>query len=158
MQNNIIAISVQTTTQTCLKANYISYTILANQRTSIYSHELAILKDGKIHFQKKDLPSVSLAQLKHQDIDARTRKIAPVDKLASLFYLIYSGNRVGLQCLNPTHIEINGEEMWCDENSLQFIPFPRDIKVNGEIVLSVHIPAHFSKSCQPLSTGPKIDF
>jgi hypothetical protein len=130
--------------QTLSKAEYVSCTILANQRTSIYSHQLAILRDNKLHFQMDHLPSVTLTQLKEPQIDARTRLISEEDKLAQIFYPIYMNERVSLQCLIPQHIEIDGEARYCDPHSLQFGPFPREIKVNGKIVLALHIPHHFS--------------
>ena len=34
--------------------------------------------------------------------------------------------------------------MWCNQKSLQFIDFPRKITINGKIILSVHLPQHFS--------------
>jgi hypothetical protein len=110
--------------QTLSKAEYVSCTILANQQTSIYSHQLAILRDNKLHFQMDSLPSVTLTQLKEPEIDARTRLISAKDELAQIFYPIYMNERVSLQCLAPKHIEIDGEARYCDQNSLQFGPFP----------------------------------
>jgi hypothetical protein len=46
--------------------------------------------------------------------------------------------------MTPPHVEIDGEERYCDQNSLQFGPFPQEIRVNGEVVLALHIPHHFS--------------
>ena len=46
--------------------------------------------------------------------------------------------------MTPQHVEIDGEERYCDQNSLQFGPFPKEISVNGEVVLALHIPHHFS--------------
>ena len=131
-------------TQTLSKAEYVSCTILPNQRTSIYSHQLAILRDGKLHFQKEELPSVTLIQLKEPNIDARSRPVSTEDKLAEIFYPIYQNEKVSLQCMIPQRIEIDGENRYCDQTSLQFGPFPKEIKVNGEIVLALHIPHHFS--------------
>ena len=144
LDNNVIQITVQAMSQTLSKAEYVSCTILANERTSIYSHQLAILRDNKLHFQMDHLPSVTLTQLKEPQIDARTRLISEEDKLAQIFYPIYMNERVSLQCLIPQHIEIDGEARYCDPHSLQFGPFPREIKVNGKIVLALHIPHHFS--------------
>ena len=65
-------------------------------------------------------------------------------KLANLFYPIYNGKKVSLQCLEPTAVIVDGENMYCDDVSLQFIPFPQEITVNGKTILSVHLPQHFS--------------
>ena len=136
--SNSIKVTVQTSGLTLTKAHYISCTILANDRTSQYSHQLAILRDGLLHFQDPQLPSLSLKHLKHPDVDLQTRKIQSVDKLGDFFYPIYSGSRVSLQCLSPTTITVDGVEMYCDRTSLQFISFPQTITVDGKPILSPH--------------------
>jgi hypothetical protein len=97
-KDNSIQITVQSMTQTLSKAEYVSCTVLANQRTSIYSHQLAIFREGKLHFQLDSLPSLTLLQLKQPEIDTITRLISPEDKLAEFFYPIYKNERVSLQC------------------------------------------------------------
>ena len=64
--------------------------------------------------------------------------------MVNLFYPIYNGKKVSLQCLEPTAVVVDGENMHCDDVSLQFIPFPQAITVNGKTILSVHLPQHFS--------------
>ena len=93
-----------------------------------------------MHFQEDNLPSVTFTQLKEPQIDARTRLISDEDKLAQIFYPIYMNERVSLQCLTPQHIVVDGEARYCDPHSLQFGPFPWEIKVDGKTVLAIHIP------------------
>jgi hypothetical protein len=145
LKDNIIQITVEMSSQQLSKAEYISCTILPNKRTSIYSHQLAILRDGKLHFKGDELPSISFLQLKDPKIDARTRPISKEDKMEDIFYPIYSNEKVSLQCMLPQHVEIDGEMRYCDQNSLEFGPFPKEIRVGGTIVLSMHIPNHFSQ-------------
>jgi hypothetical protein len=145
LNDNIIQITVEMSSQRLSKAEYISCTILPNERTSIYSHQLAILRDGKLHFNRDDLPSISFLQLKDPKIDARTRPISEEDKMEDIFYPIYSNEKVSLQCMSPQRVEIDGEIRYCDQNSLEFGPFPKEIRVGGTIVLSLHVPNHFSQ-------------
>ena len=144
LENNIIQISVHVQSQSLSKAEYISCTVLPNKRTSVYSHQLAILKDDKLHFQLESLPSVTLTQLKQPEIDARTRVIQDTDLMGGIFYPIYQNERVSLQCLTPLNIEVDQENRYCDSHSLQFGNFPKNIKVAGKTVLKIKIPHHFS--------------
>ena len=70
MDQNTIQITVQTSTQSLARAIYISCTILANRRTSIFSHQIALIKDNILYFQEDKLPSLNLSQLIHPDIDS----------------------------------------------------------------------------------------
>ena len=65
--------------------------------------------------------------------------------MADIFYPIYSNEKVSLQCMSPQRVEIDGEIRYCDQNSLEFGPFPKEIRVGGTIVLSLHVPNHFSQ-------------
>ena len=79
-----------------MKAVFISCTILENQRTSVYSHKVALIKDGELHFQKDELASLNITQLIHPDIDEKTRKIKDSDLFAENLYPIYSGTKISL--------------------------------------------------------------
>jgi hypothetical protein len=137
-------VSVQSTQQNLARGYFISCTILPNQRTSIYSHTMSIFENNKLHFKKEGLASVSFLDLKDPKIDSLSRPIQAEDKLANLFYPIYNGVKVSLQCLKPTAIIVDEQKMWCDDVSIQFITFPKTITVNGKRILSVHLPQHFS--------------
>jgi hypothetical protein len=145
LEDNVIQITVEMSSQQLSKAEYISCTILPNARTSAYSHQLAILKNDKLHFKSDELPSISFLQLKDPKIDAQTRPISPEDMMEDIFYPIYSNEKVSLQCILPKHVEIDGEMRYCDQNSLEFGPFPKEVRVSGVTVLSMHIPSHFSQ-------------
>ena len=149
---NIVTVSVQTTKQSLAKGYYISCTILPNHRTSVYSHQMAILSDDMLHFKEDGLASISFEDLKHSNIDFLTRSITSEDMLVDQFYPIYSGQKVSLQCLNPIHVVINSnQKMWCNQNSMQFIDFPEEITINGKVILSVHVPQHFSMKMAELT-------
>jgi hypothetical protein len=105
---------------------------------------MAIFENDRLHFKKEGLASVSFSDLKRPNIDSLSRPIHAEDKLVNLFYPIYNGRKVSLQCLNPIAIIVDGENEWCNDISLQFIPFPQTITVNGKTILSVHLPQHFS--------------
>ena len=145
LPDNVIQISVEMSTQKLSRAEFITCTILPNSRTSIYSNQLAILKDNKLHFKLDNLPSISFLQLKDPEIDSQTRSISAEDMLENIFYPIYSNEKVSLQCISPMHINIDGQARYCDQNSLEFGPFPREVKIDGKTVLSMHIPSHFSQ-------------
>jgi hypothetical protein len=142
---NIIQISVEMSSQKLSRAEFISCTILPNSRTSVYSNQLAILKNDKLHFKLDNLPSISFLQLKDPEIDAQTRPISAEDMMENIFYPIYSNEKVSLQCISPMHIDIDGQVKYCDQNSLEFGPFPQVVKIDGKTVLSMHIPSHFSQ-------------
>jgi hypothetical protein len=144
IDKTLVAVTVQSTQQSLAKGYYISCTILANHRTSIYSHKLAIFEDDLLHFKQEGLPSISFSDLKRPNIDLLTRPIDAEDKLVNQFYPIYNGMKVSLQCLKPLNIIVDSEKMWCDDKSLQFIDFPQEITIDGKTILSVHVPQHFS--------------
>ena len=87
---------------------------------------------------------MSFADLKNPKVHFLTRNIVSEDKLVDLFYPIYSGQKVSLQCLVPVHIIVDKMKMWCDPQSIHFIDIPRKITIDGKTVLTVHIPQHFS--------------
>ena len=105
-----IQVTVQTSSQYLARAVYISCTILANKCTSIYSHQIALIKDNVLHFQEDKLPSLNLSQLIHPDIDKVTGFIEKSDLLAEVFYPVYSGEKISLQCLNPQFVVINDKK------------------------------------------------
>ena len=107
---SIVTVNVQTTKQSLAKGYFISCTILPNHRTSVYSHQMAILEDGMLHFKENGLASVSFDDLKNSNIDFSTRSITSEDMLANQFYPIYNGQKVSLQCLEPVHIVINSDQ------------------------------------------------
>jgi hypothetical protein len=144
MDKSLVAVSVQSTQQSLARGYFISCTILPNQRTSVYSHTMAIYENDRLHFKKEGLASVSFLDLKNPNIDSLSRPIQAEDKLVNLFYPIYNGVKVSLQCLKPIAIIVDEQNMWCNDISLQFIPFPQTITVNGKTILSVHLPQHFS--------------
>ena len=143
MDKTLVAVNVQSTQQSLAKGYYISCTILPNHCTSVYSHTMAIFEDDLLHFKKEGLASVSFSDLKRPNIDLLSRPIHAEDKLVNLFYPIYNGMKVSLQCLDPIAIIVDNEKMWCNDKSLQFIPFPQEITVDGKTILSVHVPQHF---------------
>ena len=59
IDQTLVVVNVQITQQSLARGYYISCSILPNHRTSIYSHRMAIFKDGLLHFQENDLSSVS---------------------------------------------------------------------------------------------------
>ena len=144
LDKTLVSVTVQSTQQSLAKGFYISCTILPNQRTSVYSHKMAILENDKLHFKQEGLSSITFSELKHPNIDQLTRPINAEDKLVNRFYPIYNANKVSLQCLSPVSIIVDNQTIWCDDKTLQFIDFPHEIIIAGETILSVHVPQHFS--------------
>ena len=65
ISNVIYDYTIQITVQSLAKEMYISCTILNNQRTSIFSYEVALVEGNTLHFQEDKLPSVNLSELIH---------------------------------------------------------------------------------------------
>ena len=65
MDHNTIQITVQKTVLSLARAMYISCTILNNRRTSIFRHQVALIKDNTLHFQEDKLHSLNLSELIH---------------------------------------------------------------------------------------------
>ena len=148
-----IQISVTTAKQSLARAAYISCTILPGDRTSIFSHQIALLNSkDQLDFQADQLPSIDIAQLVHPDIDQITRPLRPSDFIAELFFPLYSHEKISLQCLKPTMVEINLKPQYCDKTTLNFIDFPSKISVNNREILTEHIPHHFSSKLDFMST------
>ena len=147
-----IQVSVQTAQQSLAPAVYISCTLQPNLRTSVFSHQIALIDGDKLNFQADQLPSISFAQLINPSIDQTTRSLLDTDMIFGELYLIYSGLKVSLQCLHPQMITIDGVERYCDRTSLNFVDFPEQIKVGTKDVLKVSIPHHFSSKLDFLNT------
>jgi hypothetical protein len=75
--------------------------MLFNQRTSIFSHQVALINGATLHFQEDKLPSLNVSDLIHPQIDKISRPITKVDLLADIFPPIYSKDKISLQCLTP---------------------------------------------------------
>ena len=41
-------------------------------------------------------------------------------------------------------IIVDGERIWCDDKTLQFLDFPKTISIGGKTILSIAVPQHFS--------------
>ena len=80
INGNIVSVNVQSTKQQLARGYYISCTILPNERTSIYSHKMAILENNMLHFKEQGLASLSFEDLKNPQVDFLTRNIIYLDK------------------------------------------------------------------------------
>ena len=152
MDHNTIQITVQKSVQSLARAMYISCTILNNRRTSIFSHQIALIKDNTLHFQEDKLPSLNLSELIHPNIDKVSRPISKSDLLADIFYPVYSGQKVSLQCISAQFVTIDNVKRYCDSNSLHFIDFPKQIMAGNVTILAAHIPLHFSSRLDFMNT------
>ena len=144
LNEKTIQITVQKAVQSLAKAIFISCTILNNRRTSVYSHQIALIQGTTLHFQEDDLPSKQISDLIHPNIDKVTRPISKVDLLDNIFYPIYANQKISLQCLDPQFVTIDGERRYCDAQSLNFIDFPQNISAKNISILAAHVPHHFS--------------
>ncbi len=113
-----IQITVQKALQSLAKAVFISCTVLQNDRTSVYSHQIALVDGPNLHFQEDQLPSIRATDLVHPSIDKMTRPISETDLLDGIFYPVYADNKVSLQCLEAKFVTINNKERHCDSTSL----------------------------------------
>ena len=139
-----LQVSVQTAEQSLVPAVYVSCTIMPNLRTSVFSHQIALLDGDILNFQADRLPSITLQDLIHPKVDQATRQLQLSDYVHQQLYLIYSGKKISLQCITAQMITVNNVKRYCDRTTLNFIPFPESISIGNETVLKVAIPHHFS--------------
>ena len=146
VKEGTITASVTTLKQSLAKAVYISCTILPTHRTSIYSHTIAILNpQGELHFQQDKLPSLKLQDLVNpKKVEIQTRNLIPSDFVSEEFYPIYSYDKISLHCMVPKIIQIDGQDVYCALNNLNFRIMPTSITVNDKIILTETIPAHLA--------------
>ena len=85
---------MQKALQSLAKAVFISCTVLQNDRTSIFSHQIALVDGPNLHFQEDQLPSIKTTDLVHPSIDKRTRPISETDLLDGIFYPVYADDKV----------------------------------------------------------------
>ena len=152
LNETTIQISVQTAAQSLVPAVYVSCTIMPNLRTSIFSHQIAILDGDNLNFQAPQLPSIPLALLHDPKVDEATRQLELTDYVHQQLYLIYSGKKVSLQCITAQMIVVDGSKQYCDQTSLNFVEFPRSIQIGDQSVLQVAIPHHFSSKLDFLNS------
>ena len=152
LNKTTIQISVQTAEQSLVPAVYVSCTIMPNLRTSIFSHQIAILDGNNLNFQADQLPSIPLETLHDPKVDEATRQLQLSDYVHQQLYLIYSGKKVSLQCITPQMIIVDGEKRYCDQTTLNFVPFPKSIQIGEQSVLQVAIPHHFSSKLDFLNS------
>ena len=82
-------VSVQTAEQSLVPAVYISCTIQPNLRTSMFSHQIALVDGDTLNFQADQLPSIKLADLIHPKVYETTRALQLSDYVNQQLYLIY---------------------------------------------------------------------
>ena len=152
LNSTSLQVSVQTAQQSLAPAVYISCTIQTNLRTSVFSHQIALVDNDTLNFQADQLPSITFSQLVHPSIDETTRALTDTDMISNELYLIYSGTKVSLQCINPQMITVDNIKRYCDRTSLNFIEFPEQISIGTQKVLRVLIPHHFSSKLDFLNT------
>ena len=107
-------------------------------------HQVALIKDNTLHFQEDKLPSLNLSELIHTNTKS--------DLLADIFYPVYSGQKISLQCINPQFVTIDKVKRYCDSNSLHFIDFPKQIMAGNVTILVAHVPHHFSSRLDFMNT------
>ena len=141
-----ISASFTTSKQSLAKAVYVSCTILSTHRTSIYSHNVAILNpEGVLHFQQENLPSLKLQDLVNPKmVETQTRTLLPSDFVSEQLYPIYSNDKISLHCLEPKIIQIDSQDVYCAVNNLNFRPMPTNIIINDKIILAATIPQHLA--------------
>ena len=152
LNKTTIQIAVQTAEQSLVPAVYVSCTIMPNLRTSIFSHQIALLDGKNLNFQANQLPSIPLEALHHPKVDEATRQLQLSDYIHQQLYLIYSGKKISLQCITPQMIVVDGEQRYCDQTTLNFVPFPKSILIGEQSVLRVAIPHHFSSKLDFLNS------
>ena len=146
LNSTSLQVSVQTAQQSLAPAVYISCTIQTNLRTSVFSHQIALVDNDTLNFQADQLPSITFSQRVHPSIDETTRALTDTDMISNELYLIYSGTKVSLQCINPQMITVDNIKRYCDRTSLNFIEFPEQISIGTQKVLHVSIPHHFNRN------------
>ena len=136
--SNSTAIEIQftTQTQTLKRAVYVSCTIKTGSLTSIYSHKTGFMTpDNIIHFNEKELSSITVDQLSHVSIDGILRPLNESDYIQGSLYPIYHGNLVSLQCYNATEIVIdNKEKINCSPEALFFRELPDLVQIYGKSI------------------------
>ena len=152
LNKTTLQVSVQTAEQSLVPAVYVSCTIMPNLRTSIFSHQIALLDGNTLNFQANQLPSIPLEDLIHPKVDQATRQLQLSDYVHQQLYLIYSGKRVSLQCITAQMITVDNTKRYCDQTTLNFITFPDSISIGKETVLKVAIPHHFSSKLDFLNS------
>ena len=105
-----------------------------------------------MNFQADQLPSITFADLIHPKIDQTTRALQLSDYVNQQLYLIYSGKKVSLQCITAKMITVDSTKRYCNQTTLNSIPFPETIYIGDEQVLKVAIPHHFSSKLDFLNT------
>ena len=146
ISSGIISASFTTSKQSLAKALYVSCTILSTHRTSIYSHNVAILDpEGILHFQQENLPSLKIQDLINPKmVESVTRALVPSDFISQQLYPIYSNEKISLHCLEPKIIQIDQKDVYCALSNLNFRPMPTNIIVNDKIILAATIPQHLA--------------
>ena len=136
--SNATAIEIQFTTQTQIlkRAVYVSCTIKTGSLTSIYSHKTGFMTPDKIiHFNEKELSSITVDQLSHVSIDSILRPLNDSDYIQGSLYPIYHGSLVSLQCYNATEIIIdNKEKINCSPEALFFRELPDLVQIYGKSI------------------------
>jgi hypothetical protein len=143
-KNEKIQLSVLQSNLVLSPALYISCTLLANKRTSIFSHQIAVNRDGILHFQNNVLPSVPNKDLLNPNIvDLQSREIGKNDLIGGVLFPIYSNAKVSFQCDIAQTIQIDQLQTHCNQRSLHFVDFPTKISVNGKDILPGFKPHYF---------------
>ena len=151
LNETAIQVNMQTAKQSLAPAAYISCTLTHNLRTSIYSHQIALIDGQTLNFKQDQLPSITFADLIHPNIDLQTRPIQPTDLVQSILYVLYSEKKVSLQCLESQMITVDNVQSFCDSNTINFIDFPSEITIGSKEILKFSIPHHFSTKFQFMS-------
>ena len=132
LNETTLQVSVQTAEQSLVPAVYISCTIQPNLRTSVFSHQIALVDGDTLNFQANQLPSITLADLIHPKVDKTTRELQLSDYVNQQLYLKYSGKKVSIQCITAQMITVDSTKRYCDQTTLNFIPSPESIYIGDE--------------------------
>ena len=86
-----------------------------------------IYLNGSIKPRNTTLSKASFEDMLSQKADKLTKELTTDDLLDGVIFLIYARKKVAFNCVEPSQLIVDDQQMTCDIGTLQFIDNPKTI-------------------------------
>ena len=102
--------------------------LLTKRRTSIFQKvQFFIYLNGSIKPRNTTLSKASFEDMLSQKADKLTKELTTDDLLDGVIFPIFARKKVAFNCVEPSQLIVDDQQMTCDIGTFQFIDNPKTI-------------------------------
>ena len=127
VDGNLLTVTTQVFKFTMQKKVLLTCTLVQNNQVSVFHNQLATVKDDQFIPEHRFLPSLPIDPLKQQRSNV-PRKHTKEELLGGNVLILYSKDKMAIQCLTPQQITFDNNPISCLNDTLEWFPTPSVIR------------------------------